>query len=390
MFKGRPTVPLPTAVSFVLFSFVLFSFMPLRAQQALAPGFRPSEYLSLLEMAQYQNKGLFPVDTGSATLSRRPSPIPEPRDYQLVYRSREMGLYNQWDLWLKKDSSVAVVCIRGTISKTESWMENFYAAMIPASGTLTLNDSTRFRYQLATSPRAAVHTGWVIGLAYLAPSVLRQIYICQRLGISQFIIFGHSQGGAIAFLLSSYLHYLPDSILSDTLRFKTYCSAAPKPGNLYYAYDFDYMTRGGWAFRVVNTTDWVPETPFSMQTLQDFNHPNPFTKVKPALKRAKLIVRLYAGHLFNRMDRSSEKTSKRFRRVLGKTVFKQIHRVLPGLVEPAYAHSVNYMPAGAPVILAPYPGYDAQFPYRGTNDFVHHGLDAYYQLVLHDYPGLEP
>lgn len=381
--KAKPYAPV------LVLACALLSFAPLRAQQVLTPGFHPSEYLTLLEIAEYQNKGLFPIDSGAAA-NRRKFSIPEPRDYRMVYRSDEMGLFNQWDLWLNSDSSVAVISIRGTISKTESWMENFYAAMIPATGSLTLNDSTRFSYQLARSPQAAVHTGWVLGLAYLAPSILREIHRCQQWGVSNFIIFGHSQGGAIAFLLTSYLHYLPVSVLSDTLVFKTYCSAAPKPGNLYYAYDFDYMTRGGWAFRVVNARDWVPETPFSLQTLGDFNHPNPFTKIKPALKGTRLLVRLYAGHMFNRLDKSSEKANKRFRKTLGKTVYKQVHRILPGFVEPTYVHGINYMPAGIPIILAPYPGYDAQFPYHGKNDFVHHGLDAYYQLVRHDYPGQEP
>jgi hypothetical protein len=37
-----------------------------------------------------------------------------------------------------------------------------------------------------------------------------------------------------------------------------------KTGNLYFAYDFDYITRGMKAFTIVNTDDWVPETPFVM------------------------------------------------------------------------------------------------------------------------------
>jgi len=358
------------------------------AQQHLSAGFRPAEYRTLLEMAEYQNRGLFPVDSTAGT--HKPPPLPEPADYRMVYRSPEVGLYNQWDLWLKNDSSVAVIVIRGTISKPASWMENFYAAMVPATGSLTLDDTTRFTYRLADVPRAAVHTGWLVGLAYLAPSILGQIHHYEHLGVSRYIIFGHSQGGAIAFLLSSYLHYLPQSVLSDTLEFKTYASAAPKPGNLYYAYDFDYITRGGWAFRVVSTRDWVPETPFSLQTLQDFNRPNPFTRVKPALKHTKLLVRLYAGHMFARLEHSSEKANKRFRKTLGKTVFKQVHRVLPGLVEPTYVHDMNYTVAGTPVILAPYPGYDEQFPFNGRNDFVHHGLDAYYWLLTRDYPVTRP
>ncbi len=80
----------------------------------------------------------------------------------------------------------------------------------------------------------------------------------------QVIITGHSQGGAIAFLTRSYLHYEQEAgRLPKELIFKSYNGAAPKPGNLYYGYDYDYITRNGWAFTVVNALDWVPETPFS-------------------------------------------------------------------------------------------------------------------------------
>lgn len=356
------------------------------ASGQLKPGFDATEYLTLLQIAAHQSQGLFPqADSLQAGMSKRGiSPIPSPRQYTLVYRSAEVGLFNQWDLWLKKDSSVAVISVRGTISNTASWLENFYAAMLPATGSLKLNDSTTFSYHLAANPRAAVHAGWLLGLAFLAPSIVREVRSYAAAGVSQFIVFGHSQGGAIAFLLTSYLRSLPDSVLPAGLIFKTYASAAPKPGNLYYAYDFDALTRGGWALRVVNEKDWVPETPFSLQTLDDFNHPNPFTRIKPALKRTSLLVRLYAGHLFGRLDRSSKKANRRFRKTLGRTVYRQIRHQLPEFPEPAYAPTLNYMTAGVPIILAPYPGYDKDFPDDGKNDFLHHGLQPYYQLVLHE------
>ena len=359
---------------------------PAAAQTTLSPGFDPHEYLNLLSITHEQQRGLFP-DSGQVrpdSTGRMPV-IPPPQGFQQVYRSAEVGLYNQWDLWLNTDSSVAVIAIRGTIMKTESWLENFYAAMVPATGSLRLNDSTRFTYQLATSPRASVHTGWLMGLAYMAPSLLKQIRTYAAKGVSQFIIFGHSQGGAIAFLLRSYLEYLSKDSLPAGLVFKTYCSAAPKPGNLYYAYDFDHITQGGWAYRVVNMEDWVPETPFSLQTLNDFNAVNPFHDIKPALKGTKLLIRLYANHIFRGLKKSSQRANKKFRRTLGRQVYRQIRQALPGFSEPAYAPSMNYMPAGIPIVLAPYPGYEDMFPFNGKNTFVHHGLRPYYELVRHQY-----
>lgn len=372
----------------VLF-YLLVAACPVFAQQKLAPGFDPDEYIQLLEIFNEQTSHLYkPMEQQQAEEEKQPESlqsIPKPENYTMVYESPVVGLDNRWALWLKKDSSIAVISIRGTTTKAESWLENFYATMLPASGSLKVNDSTTFAYKLAENPDATVHTGWLIGLASLAPSILQEIKKYNRLGVKQFIIFGHSQGGALAFLTRSYLNYLPDSILPKDIVYKTYCSAAPKPGNPYYAYDFDYITRGGWAFRIVNEKDWVPETPFSLQTLQDFNDVNPFINIKPALRKTNFLVRLYAMHIFNKLDRSSKKANKKFRKVLGTTLYKMVRKNLPQFPEPKYAHSMNYMPAGTPIILMPYKKYDTDFTFNGKNVFVHHSLEAYYLLTLHQY-----
>ncbi len=100
---------------------------------------------------------------------------------------------------------------------------------------------------------------------------------------------GHSQGGAIAYLLTAHFYNLQQQgKLPADIRFKTYCSAAPKPGNLYFAYDYETTTRGGWACNVVNAADWVPETPFSVQTVSDFNTTNPFVNAKKGNQQTKV------------------------------------------------------------------------------------------------------
>lgn len=356
---------------------------PSLAQDSIKVGFNPGEYLQMLQLTNAQIAGLYPEKP--KTDSTPHFTIPASHNFFLAYRSPETGLFNQWDLWISNDSSIAVISIRGTVMKPESWLENFYAAMVPATGAIRLNDTTVFNYKLAENPQAAVHAGWLIGLASIAPSMLQQIKKCEEKGITQFMIFGHSQGGALAFLVRSYFNYLPDTVISKKNVFKVYCSAAPKPGNLYYAYDFDYITRGGWAFRIVNERDWVPETPFSLQSLKDFNAVNPFENIKPSLKGANLLVRLYANHTFNKLDRSSAKAARKFRKVLGHKMYLLIKKSLPQLKEPVYAPSMNYMTAGSPIILMTYKGYDKQYPFDGKNYFIHHGLDTYYQLILHNY-----
>jgi hypothetical protein len=74
-----------------------------------------------------------------------------------------------------------------------------------------------------------VHVGWLLALAYLAPTITQKIDEYSKQGIKDFIIMGHSQGAAISFLTTSYLYYLQkDGKIPADIRFKTYCSAAPK------------------------------------------------------------------------------------------------------------------------------------------------------------------
>src|ERR1044072_7140320 len=341
--------------------------------QELRPGFNPNEYEQLLRISAYQ------ADTPWTKVV-----VPRPLNCELIYRSPVVGLMNRWDLWLWEQQT-AVVSIRGTVPRPESWLENFYAGMIPARGELRLNDSTVFHYKLAADSLAYVHAGWTLGLAAIAPDIVPRIKALYQKGIRSFIIMGHSQGGAIAFLLRSYLQYLDDPDFPKDIVIKTYCSAAPKPGNLNYAYDFDFITRDGWAFRVVNTRDWVPQTPFSVQRTSDFPEVNPFQDVKKRTRKQALLARLVINHLYGRLDGSTRRASRRMQRVLGKLAYKRVRKAMPGYVMPGFVNSHNYMPAGTPIILAPAPGYDERFPFDGKNIFVHHLFGPYVYLLKQHY-----
>ncbi len=343
------------------------------AGQSLRPGFDPKEYEQMLRISAHQ------TDTPWTQTK-----IPLPDNCELVYRSPVTGMLNRWDLWLW-DRQTAVISIRGTVRDPVSWLENFYAGMIRAKGELRLNDSTVFRYQLAKDSSAYVHAGWTLGLASMAPDIVSRVKEYYAKGIRSFIIMGHSQGGAIAFLLRSYLEYLDDPGFPKDIVIKTYCSAAPKPGNLDYAYDFDFITREGWAFRVVNTRDWVPETPFSIQTTRDYTAVNPFTDVKKRTRKQAFAARLAINYLYGRLDRSSKKASRRMQRVLGKLAYKRVRKAAPGYVMPDFVNSHYYMPAGTPVILAPVADYDEKYPFDGRNIFVHHQLLPYIYLLKQHY-----
>lgn len=358
---------------YVLFILLLFSFSD-SVSQHLKAGFDPNEYRDMLGLFMQQ------VDTAKSDL------IPIPRQYKRLYRSPEYELKNLWELWQRTDG-VAVICIRGTVQATPSWLENFYAAMVPATGELDLGSGRKFRYQLAQDSKATVHVGWTLGLADLAPTIVEKVRELYGKGSREFLIMGHSQGGALAYLTRSYLADLVRrQELPGDLVFKTYCSAAPKPGNLYYAYDYEFLTRDGWSHTVLNAADWVPETPFSIQTLRDFNPVNPFKDVKPALKKQPFLIRIFARRIYNRMDRATRTAEKRFRKTLGKMVYAQVKKYKPNLPQPTYASVNNYMRAGSPIILQPNDAYRKRFPEDGKNVFVHHLLTPYYFLVDTYYP----
>lgn len=354
-----------------LFLFITLTLsLPLSAQ-TLQPGFDAAEYQEMLRISAAQ------LDTPNTKV------MPLPQDYHLAYRSPITGMDNRWDLWLNRDQTIMVVSLRGTTRQSVSWLENFYAATIPAKGTLQLNDSTAFPYQFAGNPHAAVHVGWALGICSMAPEIVRTIKARHDSSTTrQLIIMGHSQGGALAFLLRSYLHYLVEAQqFPPDLTIKTYCSAAPKPGNLYYAYDFDHITRNGWAFTVVNALDWVPETPFSLQTLRDYNTLNPFTDVRKQLNKQSFLVRVYLKHMFNRLDRTSRKAQRTFTKYLGKTLYKQVKKSQPQFKQPAYTTTMNYMRAGVPIVLQPDGSYLQQFPNTGPQVFLHHGVKQYSLLT---------
>ena len=364
-----------TIFYFILLVSVSGFYAPANAQHQLQPGFNAQEYISLLSLNFFGNS--IP-DSNERKTSRDV--------YSKLYTSPEIGLKNQWSLYLRNDQ-VAAITIRGTVGDKVSWAANFYAAMIPASGSLQINDSTVFNYRLAASPQAAVHAGWTVALAAMAPDIVAKIKELYQHNTRDIYLVGHSQGGAIAFLLRSYLQYLQqDGQLPADILFKTYCSAAPKPGNMQYAYDFDFINRGGWAYTVVNSADWVPETPYTVQRIQDMNALNPLIHTKQLLKKQPLFIKLAGGFFYGKVNRKPRKAQQVYTKFLGKTLYKRaIQKALPQLKEPSYQPSSNYMRAGNPVVLMADDAYRQQFKEDGKDFFVHHHFAPYYFLIKQQY-----
>lgn len=331
---------LKVSLIFILFSDISF------AQSKLSPGFDPSEYKQLLEM--YVRQADTPWTAG----------IPFPENCKMVYRSDSVGLNNRWDLWIR-DDSVGIISIRGTVMSQNSWAEDFYAAMVPASGSIIIKNDFVFSYKLAESHKANVHAGWLIGLAYLSNSIVTKINEYHAQGIKNYLIIGHSQGGALAYLLTSYLHYLDKERIPPDVNFKTYCSAPPKPGNLFYSYDFDFITRGGWALRVYNSEDWVPETPLSVQTVRDFSEVNPYSDREFLLVKMNFIEKIIFDYILGKLKGSLDDARDIVNEYFGSEVYKHsIKKFLPEFPEPHYTGDAYYYPCGVPVVLMKQPGYD--------------------------------
>jgi predicted lipase len=235
-----------------------------------------------------------------------------------------VGLFNRCEAYLRSDS-VAIVSLRGTVNQLPSWLENFYSGMVPANGSMKLNDSTTYNYHLANNPNALVHVGSLIGTGFLSRQYEPYLEAPLNRGIRSVIVTGFSQGGALTFLNTSHVYYKYSSSYPG-LQVKAYAGAAPKPGNLYYAYDFDHITANGWGYRVVNTADWVPETPVSVQTVNDFVDINPITDAKATINKQKGATRIALKHIYNRMDKASYKAMKTLTKHLGRDVGKQEKR----------------------------------------------------------------
>jgi len=368
---------LPAALSFslkhlmrhqFLLSIILFSVVA-NAQQ-LQPGFDKKEYIELLKVSAQS--------TGDTGYIRRQPP---PERFRLVYRSQELGLDNRYDLW-SDDACVALISIRGTTRSQISWLENFYAAMTPARGTLELPGGESFPYDLSPHPRAAVHAGWLLGMAFLGRDMLPKLDSAYRSGTRNLLIMGHSQGGAIAYLLTAYLRQRQATgTLPADWTFKTYCSAAPKPGNLQFAYSYEAATQGGWAFNVVNSADWVPETPVSLQTLDDFNPNNPFSGAQGTISNMRFPQKIALRHVYNRLNKSTVKARKTYIKYLGGMTGKQVRKVLKGMELPPNFNSIHYVRAGQFVVLQPDSSYLRQYPDASKNVFAHHLHRAYLELA---------
>ncbi|WP_111669563.1 lipase family protein [Algoriphagus litoralis] len=356
---------------------LLLFFIVVRVNYAqLTPGFSPSEYRDFLG-----------ITAGSVQDTAFIKGIPQNARLKRVYESPLVGLENKWYLWIDQTQKIAWLTIRGTANNPTSWLANFYSALIPAQGKMKIKEEYMFEYQFSDDPKAAVHVGWTLSTGALAETMVPKIDSLYAAGYRDFVVSGHSQGGAISYLMTAHLYHLNDSgRWGEPIRIKTYASAAPKPGNLYFSYHYEFVTRGGWAFNVVNAADWVPETPFSVQTVNDFNVTNPFSDAKGFIKKQKFPKNLIFKKAYNNLDHPTQKAKKKFQKYLGYYAGKEVVKTLPAYQSPDFFDSNHFTRAGAFVILYPDAEYYRIYPDEKEKVFKHHALQPYLYLLNKHYP----
>lgn len=308
-------------------------------------------------------------------------------NYKNVYRSQEMGLTNRWGLYYNDKTKVYEIVIRGSVNKGVSWLANYYAAMIPSSGEVRLDQKTKVNYNLSADKRATVHAGWTIASLYLMQDIQPKIDSLVKLNQKEFIISGHSQGAAIAYLITAnlqnqqLLNQLPKDII-----FKTYAIAPPKPGNLYFSYQYEKLS-GPWSYSVINTQDWVPEVPPTTQTFKDFNSISPLSdgEIKKAMAKIPWPKRMFAKSIYNSLKNPIEKSTKKYNKYLGSFMFNFIHKQLPELEEPKYSQNSNYNRCSNPVILDGINNPEYQKLFDKPNNIMTHHLPPAYLYLLKEY-----
>ncbi|NPA38084.1 MAG: hypothetical protein GXO47_14675 [Chlorobi bacterium] len=297
--------------------------------------------------------------------------------YKIVHLVDSTALDNAW--CVLTNGKQGVISFRGTTEKPISWLENFYAAMIPAVGEVTSPQGKTVQYKFADDPRAGVQSGWSLALLVMSKEILSEMRKLNEKGIYDFYITGHSQGGALALLFRALLEHLPDSVLDPKNNFKTYAFAAPKPGNRFFTYDYNRICNTNLSsFNFINAYDWVPQVPFSVQSPNNITEPNPFVEFENS-KEGSWIKRIALHQLYHSMTKPIEKAQKKLNKNLGHRVKKIVEKTTGGFTVPEYMADAAYFPAGISIIIDRYE--PLLNPDNEKDVFWQHKPEHYIELV---------
>lgn len=304
--------------------FILFSYFTVSAEE-FKRGFNASEAKDMIAICNsYTFLDLYHSDSEIL-----------PKGYNKTYTSRTLGMDNKYQIYQK--GTIGVINIRGSTDKSLSWMENFYASMIPAKGVIKTPDYT-FNYCFARDTSAAVHAGYALGIAFLSKDILHQLKELNKQGIFNIIITGHSQGGALAHLLCAYLENSPNSIVSKKNTFKTYAFADPMTGNKAFVdeYNSRFCTNQT-SFSIINPDDFVPTLPMSYNAEGNFISPETISSL--FFDRTNFDFKQLA------MDfalKKLEKTLSGYLKYASHALEKRISETIGDVIMPTYLEDINY------------------------------------------------
>jgi hypothetical protein len=268
-----------------------------------------------------------------------------PNNYNKVYSSSVIGMDNKFQIY--RNGKTAVIHIRGSTSNKQSWLENFYSLMIPATGVIQIFGKPH-EYCFSKKDNAAVHSGYALGITYLSNEIIPQILILNKDNIYDIIITGHSQGGALAQLLMAYLKNLPEERISSKNNFKTYAFASPMVGNDEFANEYSTKYCNGNSFNIINAADIVPSFPLSYND-------SSFISKTDLHKFVFEYDSLDLKHIL--VDGTIRLVQKPLSKVifgLGRSVFKQIEKIKGEIIMPEYTTDINYTILDELIKIPPY------------------------------------
>ncbi len=280
---------------------------------SISSGFDFNEAKLLLEIAQqtYNNTPNLPTSNISV-----PCPIvvpPPPGNWQIDTSKTPTEttlLDNFWQVWQNQDrTNQYVIAIRGTVDTTPSIIADIMLPLIKARIDINgLPFGLHLARQEDGSPVVAgVHAGFLSSLLLMLlttdmplAATLSELAVIDG---AEVYITGHSQGASIAILLTSLVRH--STIFFKGPTYKTYVFAPAKPGNDHYAYDYDQIAGArGFGFSVINSQDWVPQTPLTLQGLSTVNRPNPAFEFSGELNPA---ISETLQNLLNEFDAAAER-----------------------------------------------------------------------------------
>lgn len=375
---------------------------------SIVPGFDIDEATTFLTIAN-QTELNSPDNPPSKIKGIPPVPAP-PANWQIVTSltpTTTTLLDNFWQVWQNQDNPRQyVISVRGTVDVPASILADLLFPLIKAHVSLRIGEIS-IDLDLAqdegdSAVVAGVHAGFLLSLLLMLFTTDRPLFATLA-GFGQddeVYITGHSQGAAIALLLTSLVRH--STIFFNEPTYKTYVFAPPKPGNDHYAYDLAQLaaTRG-YVYSIVSSQDWVPEAPFTLQGLGAMNTPNPVKRFNGALNPAIPAfldgvvkdVERGASLMLHVVERELDKLIQEIKSRLGlasfpltaaelghpgvtaaldSSAFSNILDDIRGLVLP----SLDYAPAGTLVPV---------FAQPGANPDDNHQFDFFWQHHLGNY-----